>query len=102
MHGRTSMSHVRRDRNRHSAATPRHQQGMLYRTLGHRIRLCSRYRPQRGLHDALGPLGRAFLMPHPVGVVHSLKCKNPTVQLHQFHSYQISHLPVKENWAKRT
>jgi hypothetical protein len=26
-------------------------------------------RPQRGLHDALGPLGRAFLMPRPMGVV---------------------------------
>ena len=26
-------------------------------------------RPQRGLHDALGPLGRAFLKPRPMGVV---------------------------------
>ena len=30
-------------------------------------------RPQRGLHDALGPLGRAFLMPRPTGVVDYFK-----------------------------
>jgi hypothetical protein len=35
-----------------------------------------------------------------MGVVNYLKCKNPTVQLHQFYSYQISHLPVKENSGK--
>ena len=27
------------------------------------------HRPQRGLHDALGPLGGAFLKPRPMGVV---------------------------------
>ena len=31
--------------------------------------ILSCHRPQRGLHDALGPLGGAFLKPRPMGVV---------------------------------
>ena len=64
-----SLSHVLRECNCHFAIMLPQERNVLYYRLGHRTWPGSRHRPQRGLHDALGPLGRAFLMPRPLGVV---------------------------------
>ena len=73
MHEWASLSHVRRERKYRFVIMSKQRRNVLYWTLAHQIQPCSRYRPQRGLHDALGPLGRAFLMPRPMGVVDYLR-----------------------------
>ena len=71
MHEWASLSYVWPECNCHSVIVSRQRRNVPCWVLSHRIRPCSRHRPQRGLHDALGPLGRAFLMPRPPGVVDS-------------------------------
>jgi hypothetical protein len=68
-----SVSHLLRGCNYHFAIVLRQERNVSCFRWGHRLCPGSRHRPQRGLHDALGPLGRAFLMPRPRGVVNYLR-----------------------------
>ena len=78
MHEWMSMSHVRRGCNFSFGTTLRPRRNVLSWMLDDRIWLCSPHRPQRGFHEVLGPLGRAFLRPRPMGVVDDCDPEIPT------------------------